>query len=345
LFAEVLSLPEVGIDDGFLDLGGHSMLATRLISRMREVLGLEVSVRDVFEAPTVAGLSERLGIGAGRDTLKVLLTLRSQGSRLPLFCVHPGVGMSWCYSGLLPHLGTDFPVYGLQARGLTEPGALPGSIEEMAGDYLEQIRSVQPTGPYHLLGWSFGGIVAQQIATQLRATGERVELLAALDAYPASAASGGHQPSEPELLATLVEFVGVDPAIRASATMDRACAVTTLRRDGSPLAGLDAATLDALVDVFLNNARLMRGFIPAPFDGDLLVFVAASGRSSAAPSRQAWRPYLTGQMEIHEIPCRHRAMAESASLAKVSEVIRDRIARPASASRDTHYQVPAECPS
>jgi amino acid adenylation domain-containing protein len=342
LFAEVLSQPTVGIDDGFLELGGHSLLATRLIGRVREVLGLEVSMRDVFEASTVARLSARLGIEAGRDTLKVLLTLRAGGSRPPLFCLHPGVGMSWCYAGLLPHLGTDFPVYGLQARGLTEPHALPGSIEEMASDYLDQIRSVQPASPYHLLGWSFGGLVAQQIATQLQARGERVELLAVLDAYPGSGASDGHQPDEPELLAALADFVGADPGTRADTAMDRTRAVTTLRREGSPLAGLDTATIDAVIRVFLNNARLMRDFTPAPFDGDLLLFVAASGRSSVAARGQAWRPYLTGLLEVHEIPYRHRDMAQPASLAKVSEVIRDRIAGPAGKSLATNDRILAE---
>ena len=120
LFTEVLSVPQIGIDDGFFDLGGHSLLAVQLMSRIKEALGIELNIGTLFAAPTVAGLAERLEVGNGQSALDVLLPLRASGNQLPLFCVHPAGGLSWCYAGLMKSLGTDYPIYGVQARGIAK---------------------------------------------------------------------------------------------------------------------------------------------------------------------------------------------------------------------------------
>jgi nonribosomal peptide synthetase DhbF len=104
LFAETPSLTRVGVHDNFFELGGHSLLATRLISRIRAVLGAELSIRSLFEAPTVANLTGHFGRDATQDQLEVMLPLRPQGSLPPLFCIHPGSGLSWCYAGLMQHV-------------------------------------------------------------------------------------------------------------------------------------------------------------------------------------------------------------------------------------------------
>ncbi|WP_237540050.1 alpha/beta fold hydrolase [Streptomyces sp. SID8358] len=177
LFAEVLGLPRVGIDDNFFELGGHSLLATRLISRIQATFGVKHTIRTLFEAPTVAGLAERLNSDDVGEALETVLPLRPEGSRSPLFCVHPAGGLSWCYSGLMSGLHTEYPIYGLQARGISGDEPRPTSLTEMAADYVETLRSIQPHGPYQLLGWSYGGTVAFAMAVHLRLLGEEVGLL------------------------------------------------------------------------------------------------------------------------------------------------------------------------
>ena len=171
-----------------------------------------VAIRTLFETPTVAGLAERLDADTNQNPLDVILPLRPRGSLPPVFCAHPAGGLSWCYSGLLQHIRADYPIYGLQARGFKQSDLLPQTLEEMCSDYLDQIRIIQPSGPYRLLGWSFGGFVAFAIANRLQLRGEQVALLALLDSYPNDQGTPPHIPDEQEIIRTALEALGYDPA-------------------------------------------------------------------------------------------------------------------------------------
>lgn len=144
LFEEVLDLPKISIDDRFFDIGGHSLLAVRLISRIRDALGVKLSIGTLFEAPNVASLAEKLETGSDENALEILLPLRTNGERYPLFCVHPAGGLSWCYAGLLNTLEKDIPIYGLQARGIARKDDYPYTLDDMAADYIKHIRTIQP---------------------------------------------------------------------------------------------------------------------------------------------------------------------------------------------------------
>ncbi|MCE0446753.1 thioesterase domain-containing protein [Streptomyces tricolor] len=196
LFAEVLGVERVGIDDNFFDLGGHSLLATRLADRIRGAFPVELSLRDLFGMPTVAEVSAWLDAGtavpgSADRGLEPLLRLRSTGDGVPLFCVHPSVPLSWCYTGLAGELEPVWPLYGLQSPGLTDDGPLPAGLDALIDDYTTRIQQAWAFGPYRLLGYSLGGTLAHAIAARLQDRGEEVELLAVLDAYPGVEAEAG----------------------------------------------------------------------------------------------------------------------------------------------------------
>ncbi|MFH8408889.1 amino acid adenylation domain-containing protein [Streptomyces sp. NPDC018019] len=329
LFAEVLGVRQVGIDDDFFALGGHSLLAAKLISRIRSALGTELSIRALFEAPTVADLGTVLESGSGADGFEVLLPLRTQGSRPPLFCVHPSGGLSWCYAGLLRHLSPDLPVYGLQARGLAQRAALPTTFEEMVADYVGQIRAVQPAGPYHLLGWSLGGALAHAIAVRLQARGERVALLAMLDSRPIDPhGATGSAVTEHDILALLLEAAGHDPD-RFTRPLTVPGVAAVLRGEGGgevldslkehPALGEDRLT--AVTEVFTNSVKLLPTFSEGIFDGDLLYFHATEGKPAHAPTAESWRHLVTGHIENHDIACTHHAMTQAGPLSRIGREV------------------------
>ncbi len=309
LFAEVLGVPEVGADDGFFDLGGHSLLAVSLIGRVRTAFGSDLGIRELFEAPTPAGLARRIGTAAG-DPLAEVLPLRA-GDGPPLFCVHPGAGIGWSYAGLLRDVTR--PVYALQAPGLTGPQ--PASIEELAARFAAHIKNVQPDGPYHLLGWSFGGLVAHAIATALQADGAEVASLVLLDAYPAAPGETPPEPTEGEnrqaVLASL-GHAGLD------SRLTRADAVAVLRAAGSPVA--DPEAMAAVERVFAANLALRAAHVPRRFEGEVLFFTATEGKPADAPTSDVWRPWVDRLVD-HPIPVAHGALTGPHSLARLGPVL------------------------
>ncbi len=244
LFAEVLDLPAVGPEQDFFELGRDSLLAVQLTIRILAVTGTAVSLRTLLDNPTAAMLSTHLSRGPdgadNRAALDVLLPLRSAGPLAPLFCVHPALGIGWPYLGLLRHLPAERPVYGLQAAGLAKgTAAAHHSIEDMAREYVRQLITVQPTGPYHLLGWSFGGLVAHEIAVLLQRDGHEVALLAILDAYPASESTPHLRViAEEETYRALLESVGAPVPCPDGARRPEVL-TEAFQRIGGAMGGLD----------------------------------------------------------------------------------------------------------
>jgi len=263
----------------------------------------------VLAPPAPDAASERARIARRqrprrRGDFELLLPLKTSGTRAPVFCLHSGAGLSWDYEALAEFLPSEHPVYGLQARGIAWPEPLPQSLDEMIADYLRKIRSVQPEGPYHLVGWSFGGILAHSMAAELRRQGQQVGLLAILDGYPERFLSQPRPVDGP----MPKEFNEV--------------AISTLAREGRAEIG-DAVRVN-IQQVLVNIGRIMRGHQAPWYDGDLLMFVAAQDRPSSQPASkasEAWNPYIGGSVRSHLVSCSHYKMMQPEALSEIGPVI------------------------
>lgn len=182
IWERLLKVSPIGIRDDFFELGGDSLVSVSLFVEVEEQFGVELPLSVLINSPTIEKLAVELTRGETSKSWKYLVPLQTEGDRAPLFCMHAAGGNVLFYRDLSSELGKDQPFYGLQARGVADKSETAHDrIEDMAADYLKEIRSLQPEGPYHLCGASFGGLVAFEAARQLVAVGETVSTLALFD--------------------------------------------------------------------------------------------------------------------------------------------------------------------
>ena len=182
IWAEVLALDEVGVDDNFFDLGGHSLSAMRVFAMIRETLQAQLPLAILFTKPTIRELGEALDDPSGSGkTAPLLVPVQPNGSKRPFFCVHAVGGDVICYHALARHLGTDQPFFGIQAKGLDGREEPDTCVEEMAARYIDAMQTVDPHGPYMLGGFSSGGTICYEMARQLISAGKQVRHAAILE--------------------------------------------------------------------------------------------------------------------------------------------------------------------
>ncbi len=254
----------------------------------------------------------------------MLITLRGDGSRPPLFCVHPAGGLAWFYGGFAPYIA-DRPIYGLQDPHVVNGEDSATDAHELAARYVQEIRRVQPEGPYHLLGWSIGGIIAHAMATRLQAVGERVAYLGIMDTAPPGG-EGGETPA-PEVVAEeesatnpdhTADILGgwrdlfdLDDAVKAESPEEVADIVRT-QIAGMGLLADDV--VDRVMDSFAVSAEVLMDYRPQRFDGSIQVFTATNDKTNPAAISESWQPHVSGTIDNTDVATHHLGMTDAASL-------------------------------
>jgi amino acid adenylation domain-containing protein len=318
IWAEILGLESVGVDQSFFDLGGHSLSAVRLMARIEDQLGQALPLSAVFQAATVERMASLLRTGAPAVTSTRSIVVKLQGgSRRPFFCVHPIGGNVFCYVSLARALGPEQPFYGLQVPDLSSaPAETFDTIEEMSRRYVEAMREVQPTGPYRLGGWSMGAVVAFEMARQLRRADEEVELVAMLDAPTPGAHRRAGDLDRSSILADFArDLTGALLPVPAEELrqLDHERQLAQVLEWAKETGALPASeTLDRLAGLFATferNLVALSRYEPGPYPGQIELFRASD--TAARRPDPGWAGLAHGGATIHEIPGDHYSIVRS----------------------------------
>jgi acyl-CoA synthetase (AMP-forming)/AMP-acid ligase II/thioesterase domain-containing protein/acyl carrier protein len=307
IWAESLGLERVGIHDNFFALGGDSLLAARVVTDVQSAFGLELALSTVFQAPTVEQFASLLVENGKEAPGDSLVLLRDGESEPPVFCLPGTLGNVHNDLGALAqHLGPERPVYGLQ-DGIQNPS----KIEDLAAHYIDEVRHVQPEGPYFLVGVCSGGTIAFEMAQQLQARQQHVAML------------GLVEPAPPYI-----------PGLRSYYDLASFILRQTLRHFGrhsryvSQLNSPERRTYIRLRRKLIANQWALRRYTPQPYSGSIHLYLTNETLNSPDNPRLGWRKLATKD-EIHAIPGTHNsvtgmndAQVEEAHMQALAEQLR-----------------------
>nr|MBA3921750.1 non-ribosomal peptide synthetase [Nostocaceae cyanobacterium] len=385
IWQELLRLKQVNIHDNFFELGGHSLLATQITSRVRDVFGLELPLKSVFEAPTIAQLAPiiasmrdttstmqppplvRLERSAYRhkrsklvnDNSQILLDLHEASpppndyvdvtqsrsplvpltlgdSKQPFFCVHPMFGVVFPYLELAHHLGCDRSFYGLQPLGLDGKHPPLTEIEAIAAYYIRAIQTLQPQGPYFLGGWSFGGLVAFEMAQQLTKAGQEIGLLAIFDTSASF--------NKPSLCQSLKFLLGTALWSTLPFLLDYGAIVTNLFQplqkrkawfsrwqwsaiirlipEESRLQLLDESAIAPMLRVVYANAQAASRYVPQKYPNRITLFKAdVQSDVIGQDSTLGWSA-LASDIQLHQVPGNHLSLLKQPHVQTLAQQLR-----------------------
>ncbi|MCB9183925.1 MAG: amino acid adenylation domain-containing protein [Flavobacteriales bacterium] len=292
IWGRVLNAPDIGIHDDFFDLGGHSLIGIQLLGLVEQQFGRALPLKTIFEAPTIAQFAELLKGEGGTHEWKNLSLIQSEGDGLPLFCVHGDEA-----SYFIPkHLGPTRPFYAFFHQGEDGRRIERTTVKDIAAHLISELRQARPHGPYLITGYSFGGVVAYEMAQQLRDAGEEVPLLVLLDTYA------------PDLHKAAIQsdLRFFDPVKKA---VMRWLVRRALRRSGVVPARLRNFHI---VDTY---DEAVMAYQPRPYHGRITVFKA---KESWGPADMGWTALSSGGLDVHTLPGDHYSMIQEPQVAAVA---------------------------
>ncbi len=339
IICEVLELDRIGVEDSLFDLGCDSLTAVHLLVEIETQFSTQLSLFSLLEKPTISNLALQIENQTDTDPFAPVFSFRANASGLPLFCIHPLIGVSWVYANLLRFLGTETPVYGLQSDGLNSETELPTSIEAMAAVYVERIRAIQPTGPYNLFGWSFGGLVAHEMAAQLEAAGETVATLTLVDAYPMRRTLTSGAVSKIWINAARA-YVGVNSSFEIdpeNTSQEEIAEKIFSEFDMTSMPIMRKAKLDdkelqrSVLKVVGNNLSLIESHKPKVISSNITIYRATGDKDDAVSlvidhKPGAWKKFTNGVVEEHEFDEHHYGIMSVDPLREIGQRLARKIA-------------------
>ena len=328
LWEEVFGIRSISSRDSFFDLGGDSLLAVRLMARIRERFGRELPLALLYQEPTAEKLATALAADAvpGPSPLvEIQAGTDSDSGEPPMFCVHAADGGVFVYVPLAYHLGPSQPFFAFQGIG-RDDDLIPRTVESLAEKYLAEIRRVRPHGPYRLGGWSYGGQVALEIARRLLGEGEEVEILAFFDTLGPAMMRSLPSPDDAQIIAGLSDL-GLPPEdLRARGGVEEQLAyvVEKAQERGFLPQGYDPARLRHRFEVSKANILAGHHHVPAPYPGRIHLFATSPSmeRAGGDPTL-GWGGLALAGVEAIEVPGWHGTVLREPNVRVVAKKLRE----------------------
>jgi thioesterase domain-containing protein/acyl carrier protein len=326
LFQRVLRRAGIGVDESFFELGGDSLQALELIVQIEKATGKRLPLEALFQTPSVERLATELQRNTKGDEWSAMVPLQKSGHRPPLFLVHTTPGDILGYGNLVHHLGSDQPCYGFQALGFKD-GALPhDSIEAMAAYYIELLRKFQAAGPYYLGGWCFGGIVAFEMAQQLRAAGQEIAGLLLMETVSVTPGPGNlaYHLQRFKCLASMSpdrwrRYLIAKAKYRRQVEMDNRM---RFKQAGENVDPGQRRWLARLEQVYNANLIALEKYRSKPYDGKVTLFNAIERDAGVIPDPYYGWVGIASDIEVHEVAGDHDTMLAEPNATSLASAVR-----------------------
>jgi amino acid adenylation domain-containing protein len=327
IWEEVLGTADIGINDDFFELGGHSLMAIILAAQIGNAYQTRLSVRTIFENPTIAALSAFIRQTITFAPPSSVIPIQPRGARRPFFCAHSGGGLVNCYMALARHLGPDRPFYGLQSHGLDEGQEPVTRIEDMAALYIRDLRKIQAGGPYQIGGWCLGATVAYEMAQQLTDMGETISLLAIFDEMPGShpiehpLTRDDVDAAEKERIKDMLAGKGISAEVLAALAFDQQLELLLQKYKASGNIPSDVALAQCrrFLRVWVTNDEARKRYHYRPFAGRVTLFRSNLSGSNERMSR--WQALALGGLDEYQFPVAHDQFVDETNAQSLAEAL------------------------
>jgi len=311
IWETAIGVTNLSVRDSFFDLGGRSLAAMQIVSRINKTYSLSFGLASLFSGHTVERMAQLVTQRLSANGSSSIVPMQPQGTAAPLFIIHGAGGNVIRFYQLAMLVGTNHPIYGIQAQSLLagQPALL--RLEDQAAFYLAEIREIQPKGPYYFLGYSYGGTIALEIAHQLRALGERVELLGMLDSRQRDCIGVAQQNDSIRVRIDrrIARFLGNLSDLSLGKKIEylwQKLFTRALRRTYSLAVALGFRTVPSFMkstdDITWVAAM---NYQARPWTGQVTLFRATVQPDPRLPQDLGWTPFAGGGVEVFELPGDH----------------------------------------
>ena len=326
IWEDLFNISPIGIKNDFFQLGGHSLMAATLITRIEEIYGQRLELSTFSESSTIEELAKVVSSDGSTHSKSPLIAIRANGTKHPLFCVHGIGGHILPFLQLADNMGIEQPVYGFQSIPPEQPGDLEYTIETLAGDYIREIKVVQPEGPYFLTGFSFGGFVAYEIARQLKSQGDRIGLLAILDTHADSAPRYRQSLNFGDYVSYKVKSIyeRIDyhyGNMTGYTLMEKYKYIQHRKKQPSAqeviLGDVEEDQIpERMRGVMEANVSALRHYIPGKYPGEIILF---RSMDHGKGTYYGWNELTSGDVTIYDVPGNHRGILQKPNVPVLAE--------------------------